>query len=82
MDDTKSINENLYLRMQVDGELEIINYKKDANGKGLFRVRWGGVSATNHSYTWEPASRLKLAVNTKGGSLLEDYIKNPVYVDA
>ena len=51
VDETKSINENLYLRMQVDGELEIINWKKSATGENLFRVRWGGHNTSNHHFS-------------------------------
>lgn len=80
VDETKSFNENMYLRMQKDGDLEIINYKKDENGVNMFRVRWGGVSATTVFYTWEPESRLQLAVNNRGNKMIDEYFEHPVYL--
>ena len=67
--------ENNYLHMQKNGELEILNYKHDKDGRQLFRIRWGGLQTTNHFYTWEPKERLALCKDQ-----LEDYLSNQVFV--
>ena len=65
----------MYLRMQKDGELEIMDYKKEADGTIKYRVKWGSVSDTQCHYTWETEAELYLAKDA-----VEKYHKDPVFV--
>ena len=76
VDYSLSYFENTELRMVLDGDFEIVNHKVGADGKMLYRVRWGGSHTTVHYYSWVPKTRFD--GNPK---MLDDYIADPCTVD-
>eukprot|EP00325_Prymnesiales_sp_UTEX-LB-985_P030655 CAMPEP_0174722940 /NCGR_PEP_ID=MMETSP1094-20130205/39660_1 /TAXON_ID=156173 /ORGANISM="Chrysochromulina brevifilum, Strain UTEX LB 985" /LENGTH=218 /DNA_ID=CAMNT_0015923895 /DNA_START=19 /DNA_END=674 /DNA_ORIENTATION=+ len=81
IDLTKSQHENIFLNMMTVGDMKIINYKMGPDGKQLFHVKWGGRGKEPMcSYTWEPASQLRLC--EASSKMLDQYIDKPIFLKA
>ena len=72
--------ENIYLQMQRDKEMMIVDYKYGKDGKGApgksetyFRIQWGANNASKVWYTWEAESNLPLAKD-----MIAAWCKDPV----